>query len=93
MDMPNTNYGLSDGDGNQLCNGLQEHNARRLAQQRANDLGKPVWLWETPASEDSGEGERFDPDGGDDSAMTNTITAAQIAAADDGSKTPAGWRP
>jgi hypothetical protein len=60
--MTNQNYGLSDGDGNQLTIGLQAHNARKIAQERANELGRSVWLWESPASEGSGDGERFDPE-------------------------------
>jgi hypothetical protein len=79
--MTNQNYGISYGDGNQLCNGLQAHNARKVAQQRANDLGKPVWLWESPASEDSGDGERFDPEAPTNTALTaDTITDDQIRA-------------
>lgn len=85
--MTNTNYGLSDGDGNQLTVGLQEHNARKIAQERANELGKSVWLWEMNRGEDDiDEGEEFVPESDDDGEVR--LTYSYMA---DHEAVPASW--
>lgn len=39
-----TIYMVCDGDGYALTDGLQEHEAHRMAQSMANDRGERVWL-------------------------------------------------
>jgi hypothetical protein len=53
-----TTYMICDGDGYALTDGLQEHEARRVAQQKANDRLESVWLSESGSEE---EGEEFEP--------------------------------
>ena len=49
------NYAIDDGDGNRLTTGLQEHNAEKVAQRMADDLGQPVYLY--PIGEDEADAE------------------------------------
>ncbi len=39
------NYSIDDQHGTNICGGLSEHNARRVAQDYANRLGAPVLLY------------------------------------------------
>lgn len=48
-------YMVCDGNGNALTDGLQEHEAQRVAQQMANSRGKSVWLSANDAENDMGE--------------------------------------
>ena len=54
-----TTYSIDNGDGNQLCAGLQGYDAaRKAAQARANDLGETVYLYapsEVAEAEERGE--------------------------------------
>ena len=56
------NYAIDDGDGNRLTAGLQEHRARIVAQQMANERGEPVYLYETGENEEGAEAEEFRPE-------------------------------
>lgn len=47
-------------DVNQLATGLAPQVAREVAQRRANDLGRSVWLWEAGADSND-DGEEFAP--------------------------------
>lgn len=49
-----TIYMIRDGNGDALTDGLQDHEAARIAQRMANDRGESVWLSEH-SSEDTGE--------------------------------------
>jgi hypothetical protein len=51
-------YMVCDENGDQVCDGLQEHNAERIAQNWANRLGAPVWLYERGDD----DGEKFSPE-------------------------------
>ena len=51
-------YMVCDGNGDLLCDGLQDHNARRIAQEWADTLMVSVWLSERG---DESEGEEFAP--------------------------------
>lgn len=53
-----TIYMVCDGDGTMICDGLQEHNARKIAQEWANDLHQSVWL----SAHGSEDREEFAPD-------------------------------
>jgi hypothetical protein len=52
-------YMVCDGNGNQITDGLQEHEARQVAQCIANSRGESVWL---SASDSSEMGEEFEPE-------------------------------
>ena len=49
-------YSVDDGDGNEITTGLQEHNARRVAQNIATSRGETVYLYGPDA-----EPEKIDP--------------------------------
>jgi len=49
-----------DANGNELAAGLQEHEAMRVAQRIANDLGESVWIDDGEAA-DWDEMEKIDP--------------------------------
>ena len=66
-------YMVCDGDGYALTDGLQEHEAERVAQSMANDRLESVWLSESD-SED--EGEEFAPD------ERNSVVKARLALAE-----------
>lgn len=46
------NYAIDDGNGNQITAGLQEHDARQVAQQIADERGESVWLYEIGLGDD-----------------------------------------
>ncbi len=50
---------VCDGNGNALTEGVQEHDARRVAQRIANDQGESVWL---SVESDPGMGEEIEPE-------------------------------
>ena len=54
------NYMICDGNGNAITMGLQEHNARRIAQEIADDRGESVWL--SLEGDEGGEEEEFEPE-------------------------------
>lgn len=54
-----TNYAIDDGDGNQLTAGLQDHNARKVAQRLADERGESVYLYEIPVRVDN-DGDSLD---------------------------------
>jgi len=60
--MTNTNYGIDDGDGNQITTGLPSHTARRTAQRMANERGKTLYLYELGSDV---EAEAIEPDAAD----------------------------
>jgi hypothetical protein len=51
-------YMVCDADGYALTDGLQEHEARAVAQRMADSRGERVWL---SAHGEDGEGEEFEP--------------------------------
>ena len=57
-----TTYMVCDGDGNALTDGLQEHEALRVAQRIANSRGESVWLSDR---ESDGMGEEIEPEAAD----------------------------
>lgn len=52
-----TTYMIIDGNGDAISDGLQEHNARAIAQAKADDRGEVVWLYADGAE----SGEEFRP--------------------------------
>jgi hypothetical protein len=54
-----TTYMICDGDGNALTDGVQEHEADRIAQNIANRRGQSVWL--SPSDSDD-IGTEFEPE-------------------------------
>lgn len=58
-----TNYGISDGNGNQITNGLQEHNVWTVAKRLATERGEIVYVWLSNGGEDGPEWP-VDPDRG-----------------------------
>lgn len=51
-------YMICDGDGYALTDGVQEHEAARVAQRIANRLGRSVWL----SAEGSDESQEVEPE-------------------------------
>lgn len=54
-----TTYTVCDENGNALTDGLQEHEATRVAQRMANSRGESVWLSE---SDSDGAGDEIEPE-------------------------------
>jgi len=52
-------YMMCDENGYELADGIQEHEARQVAQRTANDRGESVWLSESGSAD---MGEEFEPD-------------------------------
>lgn len=48
-------YSIDDAHGNQLTTGLQEHNARQVAQAKADSRGEPVYLYEVGSDDEPEE--------------------------------------
>ena len=42
-----TTYMIETGMGDMLCQGLQEHEAMKIARQKANERGEAVYLWDS----------------------------------------------
>lgn len=57
------NYMICDEDGDALTDGLQEHEARRVAQIMANERGESVFL---SVSGSTDMGEEFEPESDDE---------------------------
>lgn len=56
------NYGLDDGHGNCVTTGLQEHEARRVAQRLADERGKVLYLYALAEGDgEPGESEEIHP--------------------------------
>lgn len=53
--MSNTYYAVDSADGNELCSGLQESEARKAAQNHANRLGQSVYLYEVGSDDEAEE--------------------------------------
>lgn len=51
-------YSIDDQHGTNICGGLDEHRARTVAQQYADDLGAPVLLY---SDEPGDDGETVEP--------------------------------
>jgi len=60
--MATTNYGIDDGDGNQITIGLPEHTARATAQRMANERGETLYLYAVGAGEEGAESEAIEPE-------------------------------
>jgi hypothetical protein len=56
------NYAVDDGDGDRLTAGVPENRIEAVAQSLANDLGEPVWYYETGEGEKDAEAVRVDPE-------------------------------
>lgn len=54
-----TTYAIDNGNSEELCSGLSEQEAHRVAQDWADRLGEPVYLYETGSE---GEPEEIEPD-------------------------------
>lgn len=54
-------YAIDDGDGNEICTGLDEHIAHRTAQELANKRGEAVYLYAVEEGE-SGKYETIEPE-------------------------------
>lgn len=63
-----TNYCIDSIHGNQLTAGLQEYNARKIAQATANRLAQSVFLYADTSSEDT-DSEEIEPETDDYSAV------------------------
>ena len=60
--MTTANYGIDDGDGNQITTGLPEHTARKTAQRMANERGVTLYLYRLGEDgEAPGEAEEIEP--------------------------------
>ena len=50
---PEATYGVDDGDGNAITDGLQAHDAEQVAQKIADERGESVYLYDSrPLTED-----------------------------------------
>ena len=54
-------YSIDDGNSDLLCAGLQEHNARAVAQQLANERRESVWLYRASDGAQAYESEEIKP--------------------------------
>lgn len=82
--MDRTNYAIDDGNGNQITAGLQEHNARKVAQRIANERGEAVFLYPIPSVEGD-DAETIEPERKDDVGLWDTETTyVTTYPADDG---------
>lgn len=69
-----TNYGISDGHGNQITVGLQDHNVWRVAQRIADERGESVYVWE-----DGGAGDEESESLGEREVKPSEIDEEDIA--------------
>lgn len=56
------NYSIDDEHSNQIAAGLQEHNARQVAQRFANERGRSVWLYRDSEGAQAFESEEIAPE-------------------------------
>lgn len=80
--MATTNYGIDDGDGNQITIGLPEHTARATAQRMANERGETLYLYavgwrrgdgDDPHARHDGPAEPIEPEAGVDTGSSLTV--------------------
>ena len=60
--MATANYGIDDGDGNQITAGLPEHTARATAQRLATQRGETLYLYPIGAGEEGADAEPIEPE-------------------------------
>lgn len=55
-------YSIDDEHGTNICGGLSERDYARVAQECANDLGRPVYAYVAGPGEADAECEEFEPE-------------------------------